>query len=267
MREELIYLKPRLLQSYAKLVLFLCSIEYRMSFADTNCSYGTILSAEQEARFHELYKQGERLYLDKDYARAIGFFQKAVALKTFPNIIHNIGQSHKNLGHAREAVGYFSWFLDIACDLSPIERANIEDIVSGLTKQIHQQEERVRLFREHSRRPKWRVALGVVGMVAAVPLLTFGGMAASIHGQPALYQGKNDFSRVYNTQGVMTALMGSGAVSLVGGVVVLALPANPKLGAGLQSSLALVDLVDRSDVMAQSSGLLFRFESPLSLVD
>lgn len=257
------HLRSRSLQFYAKLALFLCIIEYRASFAATNCEYGTILTIEQETQFHELYKQGERSYLDKDYARAIGFFQKAVAIKPAPNVIYNIAQAHRKLGHPREAKGYFTWFLDIACDINPIDRLNIEEIVSDLTKQIRQEEERVRLFREQSRRPKWRVALGIVGVAAAAPLVAFGGMAASINGQPGLHRGKEDFTQVYNTKGVAAALLGSGAVSLVGGVVVLALPAYPTSGAG-PPSLALVD---KSNMMAQDSGLVFRFESPLSLTD
>ncbi len=78
-------------------------------------------------------------------------------------------------------------------------------------------------------RPMWRIVAGVLGLAAGATLSAFGGMAISVNGQPHLTSdGKEDFTQVYNTIGLGAGLIAAGAVCVVGGTVLLAVPGEKK---------------------------------------
>jgi len=83
--------------------------------------------------------------------------------------------------------------------------------VLNLTLKSGTDPEKVVYVATDTRRPKWRVALGVVGIAAGAALVGFGGVFASVNGQPVLDNGKEDFSRVYNTKGLAAGLIAPGA--------------------------------------------------------
>ncbi|HNF99571.1 MAG TPA: PEGA domain-containing protein [Pseudomonadota bacterium] len=100
--------------------------------------------------------------------------------------------------------------------------------VLNLTLKPGTDPEKVVYVATDTRRPKWRVALGVVGIAAGAALVGFGGVFASVNGQPVLDNGKEDFSRVYNTKGLAAGLIAPGALLMVGGAVLIALPGEKK---------------------------------------
>ncbi len=115
--------------------------------------------------------------------------------------------------------------------------------------------EKVVYVQADTRRPKWRVALGVVGIAAGAALVGLGGVFASVNGQPVLENGKEDFTRVYNTKGLAAGLIAPGALLIVGGAVLVALPGEKKSDPSAQPSPA--QTVSLAPV-GSGTGLVFR---------
>jgi hypothetical protein len=109
---------------------------------------------------------------------------------------------------------------------------------------------------EVSPRPKWRIALGVVGLLAGATLVGFGGALISVDGKPVLVNGQEDLSRVYDTTAISTGLLVPGALCLVGGVVLLALPGEKKTVTGPVSPGGTQTL--SLGRLGTGSGLVFR---------
>lgn len=186
------------------------------------------LPAATQVEFQTHYQKGEALYLAKQYAEAIASFQKALAIQSDPNVLYNIAQCHKKLDHHREAKEYFEWFLRIPNDISVAERQNITDIIAELDEKIRKADAAkvIVVAAEQPRRPAWRIGVGIVGIAAGATLMGFGGTFASLDGQAVLQNGKEDFTRVYDTKALGAGLITPGALLFVGGVVLLALPGN-----------------------------------------
>lgn len=100
--------------------------------------------------------------------------------------------------------------------------------VLNLTLKPGTDPEKVVYVATDTRRPKWRVALGVVGIAAGAALVGFGGVFASVNGQPVLDNGKEDRTRIYNTKGLAAGLIAPGATLMMGGAVLIALPGEKK---------------------------------------
>ena len=100
--------------------------------------------------------------------------------------------------------------------------------VLNLTLKPGTDPEKVVYVATDTRRPKWRVALGVVGIAAGAALVGFGGVAFSVNGQPVLDNGQEDRTRIYNTKGLAAGLIAPGALLMVGGAVLIALPGEKK---------------------------------------
>lgn len=216
---------------------------------------GRSLSAAEQAEFRSQFERGESFYSAQNYEEAIKCFQLALAIKPDPNALYNIAQSHRRIGHYKLAKDYFEFFLRIPSDISVAERQKVEGFVAELGEKIREEEAAQQGFgkEEPPRRPTWRIGLGIVGIAAGATLMSFGGMLSSIHGQPGLINGKEDFTQVYDTKGVAAGLLTPGALFLVGGIVLLALPgekrspnatlptATPKLSLGpVKSGVVLI---------------------------
>ena len=100
--------------------------------------------------------------------------------------------------------------------------------VLNLTLKPGTDPEKVVYVATDTRRPKWRVALGVVGIAAGAALVGFGGVAFSVNGQPVLDNGQEDRTRIYNTKGLAAGLIAPGATLMMGGAVLIALPGEKK---------------------------------------
>jgi len=111
---------------------------------------------------------------------------------------------------------------------------------------------------ESTPRPKWRVGLGIIGIAAGAALVGFGGLAASVDGQPYLDpSGKEDFTKVYATKTLAAGLIAPGAVCIIGGVVLLALPGDRKKSSDDKSPLSPSQTVSLGGV-GSGTGLIFR---------
>jgi len=131
--------------------------------------------------------------------------------------------------------GHFEWFLRIPNDISTAEKQNIEEAISDLDQKIRKEQAAkvVIVQAEQPQRPKWRIALGIAGITAGATLVGFGGLFASVNGQSVIdANGKEVFTRVYNTKALAGGLIGPGALLIVGGVVLLALPGEKSQSSG-----------------------------------
>lgn len=217
---------------------------------------GTLPPAQQ-TEFDSQYQQGESLYSAKRFAEAIKCFQRALAIKPDPNVLYNIAQSHKKLEHHREAKDYFEWFLRIPNDISAAEKQNIEETIADLDQKIRKEEAAkvVLVQAEQPQRPKWRIALGITGIAAGAALVGFGGLAASIDGLPYLdSNGKEVFTRVYSTKSLAAGLIAPGALCILGGVVLLALPGERKRETDTKSTAQTLSF----GAVGSGNGLVFR---------
>lgn len=191
-------------------------------------SLASPLSSELQAEFQAHYQHGERLYLARRYSEAISRFQRALSIQSDSNVIYNIAQCHKKLEHHREAKEYFEWFLRIPTDISAEERQQLKKTIAELDENIRRADE-VKVIvvnAEQPRRPAWRIGLGIASIAAGVTLAGLGGAFLSIDGQAVLTNGKEDFTRVYDTKALATGLIVPGAVVFLGGVILLALPGD-----------------------------------------
>ena len=94
-------------------------------------------------------------------------------------------------------------------------------------------------------RPGWRIALGIGAIAVGAGLVGYGGLVASVDGQAVLQDGKEDFTRVYDTKAKSAAFIAPGAVCLLGGIVLLALPGDKKKSSndkGIASPIQKVSL-------------------------
>lgn len=186
------------------------------------------LSGEMKVEFQTHYQHGERLYLARRYSEAISRFQRALSIQPDSNVIYNIAQCHKKLEHYREAKEYFEWFLRSPSDISEDERHRITVTIAELDENIRREDE-VKVIvvnAEQPRRPAWRIGLGIASIAAGITLAGLGGAYLSINGQAVLTDGKEDFTRVYDTKALATGLIVPGAVVFLGGVILLALPGD-----------------------------------------
>ena len=88
---------------------------------------GTAHADEFQAR----YARGLRCYSQGDYETAIGELQAAFAIRQLPRLLFNLGQAHRKLGHAREALGYLQNYLRVQTNPTPEDRAELESYIAA----------------------------------------------------------------------------------------------------------------------------------------
>ncbi len=88
------------------------------------------------------------------------------------------------------------------------------------------QDDRVILVYERQPRPRWRVGLGIAGLVVGAVTLGFGGRALYLDGRciDAPSGGQTRCDTVFNTQGLGVGLVAGGAAVSILGMVALAIP-------------------------------------------
>ena len=232
------------LQFILHMIVLLSCLMTRQAMASNTCIYDPGLNAEKASELSLLYQQGEQLYLNKDYIGAIRNFQKVLGIALIPNIVYNLGQCHKKLRNYREAKEYFSWFLDIACDLSTVERDQIVMIIDELTKKIRDEESSWNILLKQRPRPSWRIALGIVSIAGGIAMVGYGSVVASVHGK-SVYE--EDFTRVYDTKAKATGLIVPGSLIIVGGGMLIAFPNKISSDSGFRSWSAPAGIVMDAD--------------------
>ena len=75
--------------------------------------------ADENEDFRRHYEQAIGLYDRGKYEESIAAFQKAYALRQLPRLLLNLGQLHRKLGRAREALGYYELYLRVEPNPEP----------------------------------------------------------------------------------------------------------------------------------------------------
>ncbi len=83
-------------------------------------------AATTEARAH--FERGKRLYEVAKFQEALEAFTAAYETKALPDILFNIGQCHRRLGHWDAALFFYRGFLSYQADDSP-DRAEAERLM------------------------------------------------------------------------------------------------------------------------------------------
>lgn len=79
--------------------------------------------------FKEHVDAAIRLYQQNDVEASIKEFEAAYALRQLPRLLLNLGQAHRKLGHAKEALGYYEFYLRAEPNPKPEIKAELETYV------------------------------------------------------------------------------------------------------------------------------------------
>lgn len=74
---------------------------------------GAPARADDNEDFRRHYQQALSLYERGQYEESIAAFQRAYALRQLPRLLLNLGQLHRKLGRARDALGYYELYLRV----------------------------------------------------------------------------------------------------------------------------------------------------------
>lgn len=86
--------------------------------------------ADSAREFRQHYESALRLYDGGQFEGAIKEFQAAYALKQLPRLLLNIGQAHRKLGHARDALGFYEFYLRVEPNPKPEIKAELTTYIT-----------------------------------------------------------------------------------------------------------------------------------------
>ncbi len=86
--------------------------------------------ADSTREFRQHYESALRLYDGGQFEGAIKEFQAAYALKQLPRLLLNIGQAHRKLGHARDALGFYEFYLRVEPNPKPEIKAELTSYIT-----------------------------------------------------------------------------------------------------------------------------------------
>ena len=99
--------------------------------------------ADSAREFRQHYEAALRFYDAGQFEGAIKEFQAAYALKQLPRLLLNIGQAHRKLGHARDALGFYEFYLRVEPNPKPEIRAELTTYIAQ-TRMLLDAAERMR---------------------------------------------------------------------------------------------------------------------------
>lgn len=85
---------------------------------------------QERADFRHHYDRALALYRAADYAAAIVAFQRAYALRQLPRLLLNLGQAHRKLGHAQEALDCYRLYLRAEPAPPPEVKADLDGFIA-----------------------------------------------------------------------------------------------------------------------------------------
>jgi hypothetical protein len=97
--------------------------------------------------FRQHYEAALRLYDHGQFEGAIKEFQAAYTLKQLPRLLLNIGQTHRKLGHARDALGFYEFYLRVEPNPKPEIKAELTTYIAQ-TRALLDAAERMRAQQE-----------------------------------------------------------------------------------------------------------------------
>lgn len=89
-----------------------------------------VVAADSTREFRQHYESALRLYDGGQFEGAIKEFQAAYALKQLPRLLLNIGQAHRKLGHARDALGFYEFYLRVEPNPKPEIKAELTTYIT-----------------------------------------------------------------------------------------------------------------------------------------
>ncbi|PSM31699.1 hypothetical protein BVG81_004030 [Haliangium sp. UPWRP_2] len=124
------------------------------------------LAKGNKSSFKEHYEKGVSLYEAGNFEGAITELQAAYALKQLPKLLLNIGQAHRKLGHAKDALGFYEFYLRVEPNPKPEIRTELERYIAQ-TKDMLAAAERMKQNQEADERG--RKSDAVAGQTTAAP--------------------------------------------------------------------------------------------------
>jgi tetratricopeptide (TPR) repeat protein len=82
--------------------------------------------------FQPHYQRAAQLYNDGRFFEALQELEAAYKIRQWPRLLYNIAQTHRKLGNAREALGYYERYLQADPDAKPEIRAEVEEHIARL---------------------------------------------------------------------------------------------------------------------------------------
>ena len=192
----------------------------------------------------------DRFYEQNQFPAALQEYQAAYALQPYPLILFNIARLHHKQNHLSDAADYYQRYLNTA-DPQQAERARqllkeAQDAqksslpsqsspgaatASGVSAQAAASSAAARHPQPaEQRRPRWRLITGGIMLGSGLLLSGFGAAALATNGH--CQDGSTNFAtcpQYYDTTGVGAALLGTGGALLLGGTVLLAIPAKKSI--------------------------------------
>lgn len=193
----------------------------------------TLPPAAQEIRDEvaRLNGQGIEFYKNKQYAPAVDKLAAAYRLDPDPSILCNLARAQYKLAPGQQAAEYLEKCLATDTTLSEASRQTLEGYLKDArarTVEIEPPPAPLLLVPSvpppASTRPLWRLALGGGLAAAGVGLVIGGAYAWSIDGQCATPDPPCE--RIYKTTAGGVSAVALGSAAIVGGVILLALPAK-----------------------------------------
>lgn len=89
-----------------------------------------VAHADEVADFLKHYDQAIRLYESGQYQDSLKEFQNAYAIKQLPKLLLNLGQVHRRLGHAKDALGYYEFYLRVEPNPEPKLKAELDRYIT-----------------------------------------------------------------------------------------------------------------------------------------
>lgn len=101
------------------------------------------VQADEETEFRRHYERALRAYKTGHFQDAIKEFQDAYAIRQLPRLLLNLGQVHRRLGHARDALGYYEFYLRVEPSPEPKLKAELDRYIAQ-TRAMLEAAEKVR---------------------------------------------------------------------------------------------------------------------------
>lgn len=99
--------------------------------------------ADKATDFRKHYDRAISYYEKGAYESALTEYQMAYAIKQLPKLLLNIGQLHRKLGHAKDALGYYELYLRVEPNPEPQLKAELDRYIQQ-TRAMLDAAERVR---------------------------------------------------------------------------------------------------------------------------
>lgn len=89
-----------------------------------------LVYADEATEFRQHYEQAVRLYEAGKYQDSLTEFQAAYSIKQLPRLLLNLGQVHRRLGHAKDALGYYEYYLRVEPNPEPKLKADLDRYIA-----------------------------------------------------------------------------------------------------------------------------------------